>query len=122
MIWAYLIKVIGTLMIIFAICRVVTSPLQSNTARTIVATLAFLGMGLIAVISMAGSLSTGDSNNIATVAFWSGIGMVLLFVCISTKFGRNILANVIGSAVYDLLKTAFRVLVGVPEVLRRFLR
>ena len=120
--FAYFLKIISTLLIIYAICYAVTSPMRSNKARSIVAILAFVPMGLIAVVSFAQSLSTSNGTGTETVALWAGIAAVLLSVCLSTKFGRTVLANVVGNTVYDLLKSAFSVLVGVPSALKRLFK
>ena len=122
MVIAFIIKVICTLLIIYAVCMAVTSPLKSNKARSIVATLAFIPMGLIAVISFAESLNASHGKDKATVALWAGIAAVLLSVCLTSKFGRTVLANVIGNAVYDLFKNAIRILVAAPNMIRKRFR
>ena len=117
-----IVKMIGTLVLIYAICRALTSGLRSEKARKTVALLAFIPMGLIAVVSIGQSLASQSNSNVALVVLVSGgtaLGLVLL---LSTKFGGRMLANVAGNAVYDLLKGAFRILLSAGSATRRLFR
>ena len=123
MIVAYVLKTICIVLLIYVVCRLVlTSSSRSNKAKNIFAMMVFIPIGLITVVSMAESLSSSYGHSTATVVLWSGIVAVLFSVCLSTTLGKRVFANIVGSAVYDLLKTAFRVIARVPSVLKRLFK
>ena len=117
-----IIKMVCMVLLIYGACRVLTSPLKNEKSRKFVAMITFVPMGIIAVVSFAQSLAMNDPLKSANVLMAGGFAAVALSVLMLTEFGRHVLANVVGNTVYDILKSAFRILMGASSAMLKIFR
>jgi hypothetical protein len=120
----YIVKVICFVFILLGICQTLISffPIRHRKTRKTFALLMFIPMGIISVVSYAQSLSGQSDHNVAIVTLCSGIAAVFLAVSLSSRFGKNVLSNVIGNFIYDILKFTTNVLIGIPSFIRNIFR
>jgi len=114
---ADIIKMICMLVLIYAVCTVLTSGVNNKKTRKRVAMMAFIPMGIIAVVAFSQSLASSGTNTSAMVVLSAGVVAVVIGWLISTNFGREMLASVVGNAIYDIIKSAFRVLLGIGNTM-----
>jgi len=116
--FADLTKIICTLIVLYILCRFLTSGFKNKK----IAAIAFVPLGIISVLALCQNLASERGESVAIILLASGIAIVILLFLMVTTFGNLILANIIGNAIYDVLKGAFRILLSLSSATIKLFR